>query len=186
MLYVQTTVYNVHKAHLFCTQILYLSKYNCMCNVQTIYRKHVRCILCVQCVYSVFDKHYKYIVEVLGKTIKRTGMIDHSFERKFHGACYRPCFTIFDRLILINIHDNSKTQVLIFSKKVKYIPKTKKFDCLGRGDLTLLFYSKVVKQIEVRGDLSSTVENKESFTSRPSAWENYASALVLCPFKNSK
>ena len=28
MLYVQTTVYNVHKAHLFCTQILYLSKYN--------------------------------------------------------------------------------------------------------------------------------------------------------------
>ena len=36
------------------------------------------------------------------------------------------------------------------------------------------------------GDLSSTVENKESFTSRLSAWENYASALVLCPFKNSK
>ena len=53
-------------------------------------------------------------------------------------------FTIFYRLILNKIHDNSKTYVLIFSKKVKYIPKTKKFDCLGRGDLTFLF-SKVVK-----------------------------------------
>ena len=30
------------------------------------------------------------------------------------------------------------------------------------------------------------MENKESFTSRPSAWKNYASALVLCAFKNSK
>ena len=40
--------------------------------------------------------------------------------------------------------------------------------------------------MEVRGDLSSTVENKESFTSRPSAWKNFASALVLCAFKNSK
>ena len=38
----------------------------------------------------------------------------------------------------------------------------------GRGDLTLLFFSKVVKWIEVRGDLSSTVENNTSFTSRPS------------------
>ena len=37
------------------------------------------------------------------------------------------------------------------------IPKTKKFGCVGRGDLT--FFSKVVKWIEVRGDLSSTVEN---------------------------
>ena len=26
-----------------------------------------------------------------------------------------------------------------------FIPKTKKFDCLGRGDLTFLFFSKVVK-----------------------------------------
>ena len=49
------------------------------------------------------------------------------------------------------------------------MPKTKKFDCLGRKDLTFLFFSKVVKLIEVRGDLSSTVENKESFRSRPSS-----------------
>ena len=73
------------------------------------YRKHVRCILCVSCVYSVFAVHYKYIVEVLGKTMRRTGMIDHLFERKFHGVCYRPSFTIFYRLILNKIHDNSKT-----------------------------------------------------------------------------
>ena len=82
-----------------------------MYNVETIYiyKKHVRCILCVNCVYSVFAIHYKYIVEVLGKAIICTGMIDHSFERKFHGACYRPSFTIFYRLILNKVHDNSKT-----------------------------------------------------------------------------
>ena len=37
-----------------------------------------------------------------------------------------------------------------------------------------------------RGDLSSTVENKESFRSRPSVWKNYASALVSWAFKDSK
>ena len=67
------------------------------------------CVWSVYNVYSVFAIHYKYIVEVLGKTIRRTGMIDHSFERKFHGACQRPSFTIFSRLILNKIHDNSKT-----------------------------------------------------------------------------
>ena len=56
-------------------------------------------------IYSVFAIHYKYIVEVLGKTIRRTMMI----ERKFHGACYRPRFTIFYRLILNKVHENSKT-----------------------------------------------------------------------------
>ena len=50
-------------------------------------------------------------------------------------------------------------------KKVKF---TKNFDCVGRGDLTSVFFSKVAKQIEVRGDLSSNVENKKRFTSRPS------------------
>ena len=64
---------------------------------------------CVCSVYSVFAIHYKYIVEVLGKTIRRTMMIDHSFERKFHGVCYKPRFTIFYRLILNKVHDNSKT-----------------------------------------------------------------------------
>ena len=49
-----------------------------------------------------------------------------------------------------------------------YLPKTKKFGCVGRGDLTSLFFSKVAKWIEVRGDLCSNVENKKSFTSRPS------------------
>ena len=35
-----------------------------------------------------------------------------------------------------------------FDTKIKYIyilPKTKKFGCVDRGDLTLLFFSKVVK-----------------------------------------
>ena len=32
-----------------------------------------------------------YCVEVFEKTISRTEMIDHSFERIFYGACYRLC-----------------------------------------------------------------------------------------------
>ena len=28
---------------------------------------------------------------------------------------------------------------------IYYLPKTKKFGCMGRGDLTSLFFSKVVK-----------------------------------------
>ena len=57
-----------------------------------------------------------------------------------------------------------------------YLPKTKKFGCVGREDLASLIYSKVAK-IEVRGDLSSNVENKKSFTSRPSEGNN-ATTLI--------
>ena len=96
MLYVQTTVYNVHKAHLFFTQILCLSKYNWL-SVCAMYRLYIGntyvayCVCSVYNVYSVFAIHYKYVVEVLGKTIRRTMMIDHSFERKFYEACFRLC-----------------------------------------------------------------------------------------------
>ena len=34
---------------------------------------------------------YKICVEVFEKTISRTEMIDHSFERKFYEACHRLC-----------------------------------------------------------------------------------------------
>ena len=49
-------------------------------------------------------------------------------------------------------------------KNSEIIPKTKKFGCLCRGDLTFLFFSKVVKQIEVRGDVSSNVKNVKLYT----------------------
>ena len=39
---------------------------------------------------SVFAIRYIYIVEVLEKTIRSTGLIDHLFERKSYGACYGP------------------------------------------------------------------------------------------------
>ena len=42
-------------------------------------------------------------------------------------------------------------------KKGEIIPKTKKFGCVGRADLTFLFKS--VKYMKVRGDLYSRVEN---------------------------
>ena len=34
---------------------------------------------------------YKLCVEVFEKTLSRTKMIDHSFERKFYGAYYTLC-----------------------------------------------------------------------------------------------
>ena len=69
-------------------------------------------------------------------------------------------------------YENDIPYVIIYN-----LPKTKKFGCVDRGDLTSLFFSKVAKSVEVRGDLCSNVENKKSFTSLPSNRQNYALAL---------
>ena len=60
-------------------------------------------------------------------------------------------------------------------KKVKFTKNQKVWLCC-RGDLTSLFFSKVAKYTEVKGDLSSDVENKKSFSSRPSDGKNYVLA----------
>ena len=65
---------------------------------------------------------------------------------------------------------------------ISYLPKSKNFDCVGRGDLTSLFFSKVAKWIEVRGDLSSNLENKKSFTSRPSNRQKLRLSISLVYF----
>ena len=69
--------------------------------------------------------------------------------------------------------------VLWFSKILRHkfdlyilYQKPKSLVVWGRGDLTRLFFSKVVKYIEVRGDFSSNLENNKSFTSRPSGLWN--------------
>ena len=67
-----------------------------------------------------------------------------------------------------------------------YLPKTKKFGCVGRGDLTSHFFSKRCEILEVRGELSINVENKKSSRVDRQACKNYALALVLCVFNNSK
>ena len=46
------------------------------------------------------------------------------------------------------------------------IPKTKKFGCVGRGDLTFLFKSCEI-EVSTQG-VTCLVENKKSFTSRSS------------------
>ena len=63
-------------------RIIYV--YNAMyrLNIYIYYRGYTIHICCVKCI------RYKYIVDVLRKTIRRIEMIDHSFERKFYGACY--------------------------------------------------------------------------------------------------
>ena len=65
-----------------------------------------------------------------------------------------------------------------------YLPETKKFGCMGRGDLTFLFKSCEI--LEVRGDLSINVENKKSLRVDCQACKNFALALVLYAFNNSK
>ena len=50
---------------------------------------------------------------------------------------------------------------------------------MGRGDLTLLFFSKVVKKMKVKGDLSTNVEDNKSFKkSTVIPVENIATALI--------
>ena len=76
---------------------------------------HVNCIVCE--VYSVFAIHYKYIMEVLEKTLRKT-RVDRPFIRKeiLRSVLWvalelarGPSLTIFFTFILNKIHDNCKT-----------------------------------------------------------------------------
>ena len=88
---VRCIMYNVHKEYLFCTQILFISKYNSLANVQridytqyTIQNKHILYAVCkvfsllvLAIQYTLYRIHYnRYIVEVLEKIMRRTEMID--------------------------------------------------------------------------------------------------------------
>ena len=94
MHYAICTLYIAHTAHLFLhTFCIYNKVYNqsindYLYNGYAQYRVHKLYAVLEVC--SVFAIRYKYIVEVLEKTIRSTGLIDHSFERKFYGACYGP------------------------------------------------------------------------------------------------
>ena len=59
--------------------------------IQNTHMLHAVCEVCSVFVihYTLYRIHDRYIVEVLEKIMRRTEMIDHSFERKFYGACYR-------------------------------------------------------------------------------------------------
>ena len=54
----------------------------------------------------------------------------------------------------------------------------------GRPDFSFLFKSSEI--LEVRGDLSISVENKKSPRVDRQACKHYALALTLCCFNNSK
>ena len=55
---------------------------------------------------------------------------------------------------------------------------------MGRPDFSFLFKSCEI--LEVRGDLSINVENKNSLRVHLPAYKNYALALVLCAFNKSQ
>ena len=67
---VRCIMYNVHKEYLFCTQVLCISKYNSLTNVQridytqyTIQNKHMLYAVCNCKVFSVLAIHYTgYII----------------------------------------------------------------------------------------------------------------------------
>ena len=67
-----------------------------------------------------------------------------------------------------------------------YLPRTKKFGCVGRGRPDFSFLFKSCEILEVRGDLSINVENKKGSRVDRQGCKNYALTLVLCAFNNSK
>ena len=60
------------------------------------------------------------------------------------------------------------------------------FGYVGRGRPDFSFLFKSYEILEVRGDLSIDVENEKSSRVDRQACKNYALALVLCAFNNSK
>ena len=68
-------IYFVHTFYLCIYQSITDYLYSTMYN----YNRHKLYTFCDVC--NVFAVHHKYIVEVLGKFIRRTEMNDHSFER---------------------------------------------------------------------------------------------------------
>ena len=89
---VRFTVYNVQctlSTLILYTRFIYTQVYRIIYVYNAMYRLNIYIytgytihICCVKCI------RYKYIVDVLRKTIRRIEMIDHSFERKFYEPCY--------------------------------------------------------------------------------------------------
>ena len=86
-------------------------------------------------------------------------------------------FDLLHKYTLWDISVELPTYIYIY-----YLPKTKQFGCVG-GE-TFLFKSCEI--LEVRGDLFINVEDKKSLRVDRQACKNYALALVLCAFNNSK
>ena len=70
-------------------------------------------------------------------------------------------------------------------KKAEILQKTKKFGCVGRGDLTLLFFQKLWNRWKSGKTCLLTWKITRLLKSRPSELQNYALPLVLCTFKNN-
>ena len=58
-------------------------------------------------------------------------------------------FATFEKKTEVRSPLSTQSKFVVFGKYTDIIPKTKKFGCVGRGDLTFLFFSKVVKYSRV-------------------------------------
>ena len=72
------TLYNVHKAHLLCAHILYISKYTVlsMCTMQCIYYIYNIFIHYTGYTTHVKCKRYKYIVDICVKCMRYKYIVD--------------------------------------------------------------------------------------------------------------
>ena len=87
--------------------------------------------------------------------------------------------------MLLSNTSTQKLYIHIYIYMYIYLPKTKSLVVWeGRPDFSFLFKSCEI--LEVRGDLSINVENKKSSRVDRQACKNYALALILCAFNNSK
>ena len=82
------------------------------------------------------------------------------------------------------VFSNTSTQKLSIYIYIYYQKPQSSVVWVGRPDFSFLFKSCEI--LEVRGDLSIDVENKKSSRVDRQACKNYALALVLCAFNNSK
>ena len=79
-----------------------------------------------------------------------------------------------------------RTQIKNDASHIYIFTKNQKVRLCGQGRPDFSFLFKSCEILEVRGDLSINVENKKSSRVDRQACKNYALALVLCAFNNSK
>ena len=84
------------------------------------------------------------------------------------------------------VFSNTSTQKLYLHIYIFIFTKNQKVWLCGEGRPDFSFLFKSCEILEVRGDLSINVENKKSSRVDRQACKNYALALVLCAFNNSK
>ena len=117
-------------------------------------------LLCIQCMYIMHTLYIMYTLHVMYRTVMYT-------------------------LYVYCIHCTSCIHCMLCIHCM-YITKNQKVRLYGSGRPDFSFLFKSCEILEVKGDLSINVKNKKNLRVDRQAYKNYALALVLCAFNNSK